>query len=72
MMIFKIEDFSKLLPYVEFVIQILKKSIKLASEAETHRREAWTGAYAELESSFIGYCCFTYHRSWVYDDCRSY
>jgi hypothetical protein len=29
---------------VEFVIQILKKAAKLASEAETRRREAWAGA----------------------------
>jgi hypothetical protein len=29
---------------VEFVIQILKKAAKLASEAEARRREAWTGA----------------------------
>jgi hypothetical protein len=29
---------------VEFVIQILKKAAKLASEAEARRREAWAGA----------------------------
>jgi hypothetical protein len=29
---------------VEFVIQILKKAAKLASEAEACRREAWAGA----------------------------
>jgi hypothetical protein len=28
---------------VEFVIQILKKAAKLASEAEARRREAWAG-----------------------------
>jgi hypothetical protein len=28
----------------EFVIQILKKATKLASEAEVRRREAWAGA----------------------------
>jgi hypothetical protein len=28
---------------VEFVIQILKKAAKLASEAETRRQEAWAG-----------------------------
>jgi hypothetical protein len=28
---------------VEFVIQILKKATKLASEAEARRREAWAG-----------------------------
>jgi hypothetical protein len=27
--------------FVEFVIQILKKAAKLASEAEAHRQEAW-------------------------------
>ena len=27
--------------FVEFVIQILKKAAKLASEAEARRREAW-------------------------------
>jgi hypothetical protein len=27
--------------FVEFVIQILKKAAKLASEAEVRRREAW-------------------------------
>jgi hypothetical protein len=30
--------------FVEFVIQILKKAAKLASEAEARRREAWAGA----------------------------
>jgi hypothetical protein len=29
---------------VEFVIQILKKASKLASEAEARRWEAWAGA----------------------------
>ena len=29
--------------FVEFVIQILKKAAKLASEAEARRREAWLG-----------------------------
>jgi hypothetical protein len=29
---------------VEFVIQILKKVVKLASEAEARRREAWARA----------------------------
>ena len=29
--------------FVEFVIQILKKAAKLASEAEARRREAWPG-----------------------------
>jgi hypothetical protein len=29
---------------IEFVIQILKKAAKLASEAEARRREAWAGA----------------------------
>lgn len=29
--------------FVEFVIQILKKAAKLASEAEARRREAWAG-----------------------------
>jgi hypothetical protein len=29
--------------FVEFVIQILKKASKLASEAEARRREAWAG-----------------------------
>jgi hypothetical protein len=29
---------------VEFVIQILKKAAKLASEAEARRGEAWAGA----------------------------
>jgi hypothetical protein len=32
------------IPFVEFVIQILKKAAKLASEAEARRREAWAGA----------------------------
>jgi hypothetical protein len=31
--------------YVEFVIQILKKTNKLASEAKTRRQEVWTGAF---------------------------
>jgi hypothetical protein len=30
--------------FVEFVIQILKKAAKLASEAEARRREAWPSA----------------------------
>jgi hypothetical protein len=30
--------------FVEFVIQILKKAAKLASEAEARRGEAWAGA----------------------------
>jgi hypothetical protein len=30
--------------FVEFVIQILKKAAKLASEAEACSREAWAGA----------------------------
>jgi hypothetical protein len=30
--------------FVEFVIQILKKAAKLASEAEARRREAWARA----------------------------
>jgi hypothetical protein len=30
--------------FVEFVIQILKKTAKLASEAEAHRWEAWAEA----------------------------
>jgi hypothetical protein len=33
---------------VEFVIQILKKAVKLASEAEARRREAWAGAQGRL------------------------
>jgi hypothetical protein len=33
---------------VEFVIQILKKAAKLASEAEARRREAWAGAQGRL------------------------
>jgi hypothetical protein len=33
-----------IIPCVEFVIQILKKAAKLASEAEARRREAWAGA----------------------------
>jgi hypothetical protein len=31
--------------FVEFVIQILKKAAKLASEAEARRREAWYGSF---------------------------
>ena len=31
--------------FVEFVIQILKKAAKLASEAEARRREAWAGGF---------------------------
>jgi hypothetical protein len=31
--------------FVEFVIQILKKTAKLASEAETRRREAWVRSF---------------------------
>jgi hypothetical protein len=31
--------------FVEFVIQILKKAAKLASEAEARRREAWAGSF---------------------------
>jgi hypothetical protein len=31
--------------FVEFVIQILKKATKLASEAEARRREAWAGSF---------------------------
>lgn len=34
--------------FVEFVIQILKKAAKLASEAEARRREAWAGAQGRL------------------------
>jgi hypothetical protein len=34
---------------VEFVIQILKKAVKLASEAEARRREAWAGAQGTPE-----------------------
>ena len=34
--------------FVEFVIQILKKVAKLASEAEAHRREAWAGGYGSF------------------------
>jgi hypothetical protein len=30
--------------FVEFMIQILKKSTKLASEAEARQWEAWVGA----------------------------
>jgi hypothetical protein len=35
---------------VEFVIQILKKAAKLASEAEARRREAWAGAHLFITS----------------------
>jgi hypothetical protein len=35
---------NKVIDIVEFVIQILKKVAKLASEAEARRREAWAGA----------------------------
>jgi hypothetical protein len=37
--------------FVEFVIQILKKATKLASEAEARRREAWAGAQFHFGSS---------------------
>jgi hypothetical protein len=30
---------------VEFVIQIMKKAAKLASEVEARRREAWVGSF---------------------------
>jgi hypothetical protein len=33
--------------FVEFVIQILKKADKLASEAEARRREAWAGIVSQ-------------------------
>jgi hypothetical protein len=36
--------------FVEFVIQILKKAAKLASEAEARRREAWAGAPPALRA----------------------
>lgn len=34
--------------FVEFVIQILKKAAKLASEAEARRQEAWAAAQGRL------------------------
>jgi hypothetical protein len=37
------------LSIVEFVIQILKKAAKLASEAEARRREAWAGGDIHLK-----------------------
>ena len=38
--------------FVEFVIQILKKAAKLASEAEARRREAWAGAQLRIVLGF--------------------
>jgi hypothetical protein len=46
---------SKTMVFVEFVIQILKKTAKLASEAEARRREAWAGprgGYGSFSYSF--------------------
>jgi hypothetical protein len=40
--------------YVEFVIQILKKVVKLASEAEACRREAGAGAGAGAQGRLKG------------------
>jgi hypothetical protein len=36
---------SSEIPAVEFVIQILKKAVKLASEAKARRREAWADRF---------------------------
>jgi hypothetical protein len=40
--------------FVEFVIQILKKAAKLASEAEARRREAWAGAQRAAQGRLGG------------------
>ena len=41
--------------FVEFVIQILKKAAKLASEAEAHRREAKFGSEADRFLLTLGF-----------------
>jgi hypothetical protein len=43
--------------FVEFVIQILKKAAKLASEAEARCREAWAGAQIVLGFHLYKYLC---------------
>jgi predicted metal-dependent hydrolase len=46
--------------FVEFVIQILKKTAKLASEAEARRREAWAGAQRGLVRIVLGFHLYKY------------
>ena len=42
--------------FVEFVIQILKKAAKLASEAEARRREAWAAGDIYLNCKSPAIC----------------
>jgi predicted metal-dependent hydrolase len=50
--------------FVEFVIQILKKAAKLASEAEARRREAWAwgvrGAEPPAVRIILGFHLYKY------------
>ena len=56
--------------FVEFVIQILKKAVKLASEAEARRREAWAGAHIRyhfvrdiIEKGLVKVCKISTHNN---------